>query len=1297
MATILLAAAGAAIGGSVGGTVLGLSTAVVGRALGSALGRALDERLLGGGSAPVETGRVDRFRLTGASEGTPVARVHGAVRVGGQVIWASRFQETATTEGGGKGAPSPEVTTFAYTVSLAVALCEGPITGIGRVWADGVEIARDDLSLSVYDGTETQLPDPRIEAVEGAGAVPAFRGIAYVVVEDLDLAPYGNRVPQLSFEVFRPGATRPDAEAESLGRLLRAVCLIPGTGEYALATTPVLMDKGFGEEEPANVNTPQGKADLLVSLDQLRDQCPRVSSVSLVVSWFGSDLRAAECKPRPKVEQSDTDGQGMPWAVSGRPRAAVPQVVRLDGRAAYGGTPADASVIEAIRALNARGQKVVFYPFILMDQLPGNALPDPYTGAAGQPAFPWRGRITLSVAPGRPGTPDKTAAAEAEVAAFFGEAQPSHFTRLATGVDYAGPPEWSFRRMILHYAHLCAEAGGVDAFCVGTEMRGLTWIRGAGGSFPAVAALRTLAAEVKALLPAAKVTYAADWSEYSGYQPPGEGATKLFHLDPLWADPAVDVVAIDNYLPLSDWRDGEDHADAAWGSVHDLGYLTANVAGGEWHDWFYHSEEAREAQRRTPITDGEGEPWVWRVKDIKGWWENAHRDRVNGVRATATTPWEPRSKPIWFTEIGCAAMDKATNEPNKFLDPKSSESVLPRYSNGVRDDYLQLQYYRALFRHWADPANNPVSPLYGGRMVDMDRAFAWAWDARPFPHFPANGALWSDGANHARGHWITGRATARPLSAVVAEACLESGAPLPDTRRLHGLVRGMVLDDAGTARSALQPLMLAHGFDATERDGALVFRSRTGRADAALDAAALVLDPEAEATLTRQRAPEAELVGRVQAGFLEHGGDYPAVSAEAVLPDDPLPSLSRSGLPLVLLREEGTRIAERWLHEARAARDTARFALPPSLAHLGPGDVVALAGARWRLDRVEDAGARRVEAARVEPGTWEPVEAPDAPPPPRAFRAPAPVQAVFLDLPLLRGDEAPHAPHVAFSASRWPGAVKFRHSDQDDGYRLALDVAAPATIGTTLTALPRAPAGAWDRGPALRVRLVRGALASAGQARVLSGASAAAIGDGTGDLWEVFQFAEAELVAPSTYDLRLRLRGQAGTDGVAPADWPAGSRFVLLDREVRQWDYPPAWRGLLRHYRWGPAGRPSSDPSWRHREAAFAGVGLRPYGVCHLRARPSGGDILVSWIRRTRFDGDAWGPTEVPLGEAREAYLLRVTRAGTLLREEEAGAPLWAYTAAMRAADGPGPATVAVAQLSERWGPGPFRSLGLVA
>ena len=1298
MATIVLSAAGMAIGGSLGGSVLGLSAAVVGRAAGATLGRVIDQRILGAGSEAVETGRIDRFRLTGASEGSPVAHLYGRTRMGGQVIWASRFRETSTTSGGGKGGPpKPKVTEYSYSVSLVVALCEGEISRVGRIWADGEEIGRDELQMTVYHGTDDQMPDPKMEAVEGAGTVPAYRGLAYVVFEDLELGRFGNRVPQFTFEVSRPGQGVP---FDDMASSLRAVALMPGSGEYALATTAVTLSPSYGEQVPVNVNTLSGRSDLESSLDALVDELPLCQSVLLIISWFGDDLRAGECRVVPKIEQNETDASGMPWRVNGLTRSTATVVASDDaGRPIYGGTPTDASVVEALAALEARGQAAVFYPFLLMEQAADNTLINPYSGDAGQPALPWRGRITTALAPGLEGTTDRTAAAAGEVSAFFGQAQVSDFAVNGTRVSYIGPDEYSYRRFILHYAHLCAAAGGISAFCIGSEMRGLTQIRGAGDSFPAVEAFRQLAADVRSILgPDVKIGYAADWSEYHGYQPAGTG-DKYFHLDPLWADDEIDFIGIDNYMPLSDWREETEHADANWGSIYNLDYLDANVAGGEGYDWFYPSPEARDAQRRTPIEDFWDEPWVWRYKDLKGWWLNYHHDRINGERAELPTAWEPGSKPIWFTEFGCAAIDKGTNQPNKFLDPKSSESAIPHYSTGQRDELIQMQYLRAVTRHFSQPENNPVYEETGLQMVDMDRAHVWAWDARPHPAFPALDDIWSDGENYARGHWITGRTSARPLASVVAEICRRSGVERIDTSRLHGLVRGYQIGDVESARSALQPLMTAYAFDAVERDGVLSFISRRGRSATVLEEAVLADLDDFEGALEVTRGAAAEVAGRMRLSFIEADGDYEVAMAEAALSDETTVAINDSELPLVLTRAEGARMTERWLVEARVARDGARFALPPSHKALGAGDIVELplgeSSGLFRIDLSEDTGAQIVEAVRVEPEIYRPQDTIEEPIVARRAPSVVPVESLFLDLPLMRGDEEPHAPHLAMTSRPWPGSVALYSAAQDNGYALDQIITQPSVIGLTESPLVFACPWLWDRGPGLIVRLVRGELAGASEAEVLAGANLAAIGDGSTETWELFQFADTELIAPRTYRLGLRLRGQFGTDAAIPEVWPEGSRFVLMDGQPEQIALAPAARGIPRHFRYGPAQRTLGDPSFSYRVEAFRGVGLRPYPVAHLVGRRDDAGVdRFRWIRRSRVGGNGWNGVEVPLGEASERYLVRVFEAGALRREETVTAPEWSYASAERASDGvSGPYRVEVSQVSEVFGPGPARAL----
>jgi hypothetical protein len=206
---------------------------------------------------------------------------------------------------------------------------------------------------------------------------------------------------------------------------------------------------------------------------------------------------------------------------------------------------------------------------------------------------------------------------------------------------------------------------------------------------------------------------------------------------------------------------------------------------------------------------------------------------------------------------------------------------------------------------------------------------------------------------------------------------------------------------------------------------------------------------------------------------------------------------------------------------------------------------------------------------------------------------------------------------------------------------------------------------------------------------VLNGANRAAL-RGNGGNWEVFQFCNAELVADREYLLTKLLRGQAGTEFLIPDEWDVGTDFVLLNGAVSQVDLATAERGLDRHYRIGAAHLPLDDDSYVHAVFAGQGVGLRPYAPVHLRAVVDG-DVALSWVRRTRIEGDVWQGYEVPLGEDREAYLVRVSSGGTVLREAEVLAPEFTYTAAMQAADGvSGVIDFDVAQISDRFGVGPI-------
>ncbi|MEE9432795.1 MAG: phage tail protein [Sphingorhabdus sp.] len=193
MATLVLSAVGTAIGGPIGG------------AIGAIIGQVADQKILGSGKSR-EGPRLKELDIQTSSYGSRVPAIFGKMRVAGTVFWATDLVETRRKEGGGKGRPSTN--SYSYAANLAVALSSRPLDAIGRIWADGnlLRGAAGDFKVETefrfHDGHEDQPVDPLIASDVGPTLCPASRGMAYAVFENLQLAEYGNRIPQLTFEVI---------------------------------------------------------------------------------------------------------------------------------------------------------------------------------------------------------------------------------------------------------------------------------------------------------------------------------------------------------------------------------------------------------------------------------------------------------------------------------------------------------------------------------------------------------------------------------------------------------------------------------------------------------------------------------------------------------------------------------------------------------------------------------------------------------------------------------------------------------------------------------------------------------------------------------------------------------------------------------------------------------------------------------------------------------------------------------------------------------------------------------------
>lgn len=283
MATLLLTAAGTAIGGPLGG------------AIGALAGRQIDAAIIG--TRRVEGPRLKDLAVQTSSYGSALPLHFGTMRAAGSVIWATDLQEHATREGG-KGRPT--VTRYSYTASFAVALASRPITGIGRIWADGnlLRGAAGDLkvggTMRVHTGHGDQPVDPLIAQAEGIDRCPAFRNTAYVVFEDLELADFGNRIPSLTFEVIA------DSDGCTMTRIITA--LLPETLNAAMDTTL----SGFSVD--------QGTCgDILATLS---DAIP----LACVAHDGMLDIRLAEAiedTPAPLLPEPAATGDGSPDDTNG--------------------------------------------------------------------------------------------------------------------------------------------------------------------------------------------------------------------------------------------------------------------------------------------------------------------------------------------------------------------------------------------------------------------------------------------------------------------------------------------------------------------------------------------------------------------------------------------------------------------------------------------------------------------------------------------------------------------------------------------------------------------------------------------------------------------------------------------------------------------------------------------------------------------------------------------------------------------------------------------------------------------
>jgi hypothetical protein len=737
MTTLILSSIGSTVG-----SALGPLGAMAGSYLGASIGSYFDRKIFDLNKTQKISGyRLDDLLIQTSTYGKTIPIIFGSMRVSGNIIWSMPIKEVVSTElisqSYGKGFSRPkanvENTQYNYFINVAIGICEGVIDDVEKIWADNKLLDKTKLNFRLYRGTEDQMPDSLIQSIESIESTCGYRGLAYIVIEDFQINEFGNRVPNFTFEVKRNLIDDNSVESKITG-----VNIIPGSGEFAYDTitqykSNIAQFRKFQiidqKKERINNNTESSDADAIVALNQMQKTLPNLKYVSVVVSWFANSLDLKNCQIYPAVEGHEYTTSPDEWGVKNLTRSQAKIVTKdANGNPIYGGTVSDQSLVRYLQKLRSSGYKVILYPMLFLD------LKDK----------PWRGRIKGSAGDvekffGSGGksspmennndnsgsqiksvmaTPHAVIPAQAEIQ----EELENNNTNSKTPTVNT----FSYFEFITHYATLTKDY--IDGIIIGSELKGITSIFNPTKIYPAVDKLIELSNIVRQIIEPKNIqtntqtrnkiiTYAADWSEYHSVN--GE-----YNLDKLWSSDNINVVGIDAYFPLTDIK--------SYSYTPKLNEIMNGWTSGEGYDYFYENgNRDKKIYYKSP-------EFAW--KNIQYWWENEHINSTDKVKST----WKSKMKKIWFTEYGFPSIHAATNMPNVFYNPESSDGGLPVNSNGGINFDLQRVAIEATIQKWQN-----------SQMVE--KMMLWCYDARPYPQFPQDRNIWADGNLWTYGHWVNGK------------------------------------------------------------------------------------------------------------------------------------------------------------------------------------------------------------------------------------------------------------------------------------------------------------------------------------------------------------------------------------------------------------------------------------------------------------------------------------------------------------------------------------------------------------
>ncbi len=1221
MATVVLGAIGAGIGSIWGASSIGWSVGVL-----------LAGALYGPKQQSQSRGRLTDIPVSGSSYGTMVPIVFGQCRVPGNYIWATDLIENKHTTHVGPRKKGQDVTDYFYTCSFAVLICEGVVPGIRRIWADSEIIydsTKDDaeeLGWTFYTGTEGQLPDPTIEEAEGAGNVPAYRSWCYAVAKDHDLTNYGNRLPNLSFEIAPESVT---SGTDPLDEGLGSPSLPVNTWLHVRAdSVPGLegstVTQWFDESGLTPNHDMFGTSTLLTNAanghralrfsaanDQMQTQ------VFGAQSFNPQNLPPAERLLLPvtvmgaiRLRHTHVSGNtGFIWGGLNS-NNGIPSAYGVNAALSHGGVHGT-----VLAASNGGG---------------GTAAMDDGAVEFGD----WQ--VVWAEYDNDPGTGDGTIrfsvdGGPIQTGVFTGSTSYVGVFGFTLGNVFGGAADMDVAEVIVWDRKLAA----------GERVGNISYLRKAYQTMPAFKPKR--------------VTDVAFW--YDSTVVPGND-NQTFNR---WGDRSTlhrDLLqnSASNQLKVRyDGPNGRRVAESAAGKW--MSYATAlnETIFSSNQAAFYAviKQNAASVRNHLIAQSGSGNTkilWAWSDQD----------DLYTDYGNSATTPdarFHANPQPSNWDDTWHVVEFVRFSDGSAELSVDGLKLATGTMSGSFTDTHQAL-YLGDLGGPFAFGGEIAALLAYSSVPVIADREKILGYLALKYGQTSATVTLSTSSRLDLILENIFRRVGLQPAQYDVSDVS-------------EVQVTGFPIGQRTEARAALEPVLSFYQTDLAEFDGK-VWAFQRGRAITATipaeDMGTVVWSggdsgtgPREGDILTR-RIPELELPSHVDLTYFASPvinsdgtitGDYNQGSQGAERYTKPLQNPLTINTPLTLTPDDARQGAERALYLQWLEREQSQLSLPWRWLHLVPSDVVNVPVGTSLL---------RMRIIGQDIGLFGPValtlvlddvsvldqNAPGQPPTPYVR------QPIVDDTALvawsgnaLRDEDTDRIGlYLAAAGAQpglWTGAVIYWSRDGTN-YEALQAIADAAPIGTTATTLaPYDKTAHWDTQNTLDVTLYNGTLESTSDSAVLNGANAVLVGD------EVIQFVTATSIGTNQYRLSRLLRGRRGTDPFWAAH-AVGERVVALDPvNVKRVALDDSLIGATVQLK--AVGVGQTVASQTAVPLVITGRERYPYTVAHIRGRrETNDDIILTWIRRTRKGGEWQDYTDAALSETVERYDVALLNGAVVVR-----------------------------------------------